>query len=133
MEARGDLVANMERANCKGVWLDVAKLTDEKETLPDVTSGTLEMVFVLAEHVIVDWMSVTTSATSAGRAVLPTTKQAVAREVRGAERCQLSVPMVLEGEDLPANAAPAPARMRRQVAGYMFGIWWKVSIIERKE
>lgn len=64
--------------------MEVAKFTEEKETAPEVTSGTLEMVVVLPQ-VIEDWTLVTAAATSAGRAVVPTTKQAFARDVRGAE------------------------------------------------
>lgn len=78
-DARGDLVANLERANWRGVCFEVAKLTEEKEVLPEVTSGTLEMVLTVEEQVMEDWIEVTTSATSAGRVVLPMTKQAFAR------------------------------------------------------
>lgn len=50
----------------------------ENVALPDVTSGTLDKVFAVAEQVTSFWIAVTTSATSPGRAVLPTTKQALA-------------------------------------------------------
>lgn len=50
---------------------------------PDVTSGTLSMV-VPDPQVTEDWMDVTESWTSCGRASLPTTKQAFWRDSRGA-------------------------------------------------
>lgn len=49
---------------------------EEKDTLPEVTSGTLESVFTVEEQVMLEPSEVTTSATSAGSVVLPTTKQA---------------------------------------------------------
>jgi hypothetical protein len=57
---------------------------EEKETAPDVTSGTPEMDLAVLEQVIDDWIWVTVVDTSAGRAVVPIMKQAFAREVRGA-------------------------------------------------
>lgn len=78
-------MANVESANCSGVCFEVAKLMEEKEVVPEVTSGTLEMVLTVLEQLMEDWMEVTTVATSAGRVVLPMTKQAFAREFRGAE------------------------------------------------
>jgi len=58
---------------------------DEKETWPDVTSGTPDMV-VVEPQVMADCMAVTTSCTSAGRAVDPAMKQGVWRVERvGAE------------------------------------------------
>lgn len=50
---------------------------------PDVTSGTLSMV-VPEPQVTEDWMDVTESWTSCGRASLPTTKHAFWRDSRGA-------------------------------------------------
>ena len=70
--------------NCSGVCEEVAKLTDEKDTAPDETSGTLERVFFAVLHLMRLWMLVTVSATSFGRTELPITKQALAwRSARG--------------------------------------------------
>lgn len=76
MLARGLAVANFESANSRGVCVDLLKSIAEKVDAPELTSGTLEIVVAVLEQVIEDWMDVTTSATSAGRAVLPMTKQA---------------------------------------------------------
>ncbi len=81
----GDDVANSDSANARGDFDDAAKLIEEKETEPAVTSGTPEIVFAEAEQVIEDWMAFTLSATSAGSVVSPMTKHAfAAREVREA-------------------------------------------------
>ena len=69
-------VANLLRAKASGVWPEVAKLTEEKETPPEETSGTLEMVLRAVLHVTRPLMLLTEVTTSAGRAVLPMTKQA---------------------------------------------------------
>jgi hypothetical protein len=56
---------------------------EEKDTPPEETSGTPERVVVEVSQVIEFWIAVTVSWTSAGRAVLPTMKQAWAwRAVR---------------------------------------------------
>jgi hypothetical protein len=65
------------RAKAKGVSGDLEKSMEEKVVRPEVTSGTLERVFAVAEQVTVFWREVATSATSAGSAVLPTRKQAL--------------------------------------------------------
>jgi hypothetical protein len=84
VEARGVAVANSLRAKASGVSFDLEKSMEEKDVRPDVTSGTLERVFAVAEQVTVFWREVATSATSAGSAVLPTRKQAAFwRELRG--------------------------------------------------
>ena len=54
VDASGEVVANSLSANCSGVCLDVAKLMDENDTAPDVTSGTPDNVLTLAEQVIDD-------------------------------------------------------------------------------
>ena len=77
MSARGEAVANSERANSRGVWEDAEKSMSEKVADPDVTSGTPDMV-VPVPQVTWSWIAVTVSWTSAGRAVLPTMKQACA-------------------------------------------------------
>jgi predicted amidohydrolase len=83
--ARGDVVTNCVRAKSRGVLSDAAKLTDENETPPDVTSGTSSMVVDVAEQVMLPWMATTLAAVSAGRVVLPMTKQALfARSTSGA-------------------------------------------------
>jgi hypothetical protein len=56
--------------------LEREKSMEEKDTAPEETSGTEERVLAVAEQVIVLAREVATSATSAGRAVLPTMKQA---------------------------------------------------------
>jgi len=111
--ASGVFVANLVRENCRAVWEEVAKLTEEKEMPPEETSGTPERVSRAALQVMRDWMSVTTSATSAGRAVLPMMKQALAcrgeREEAGAGGCQLC--FVGRGEEqgaLPPSTTLAP-------------------------
>lgn len=70
-------VANCEVANASGVSDESAKLTLEKDTPPEDTSGTPESVVVLVSQVTFPWIAVTVSWTSAGRAVLPITKQAL--------------------------------------------------------
>jgi hypothetical protein len=70
-------VANCEVANARGVSDESAKFTLEKEMPPEETSGTPESVVVLVSQVTFPWMAVTVSWTSAGRAVLPITKQAL--------------------------------------------------------
>jgi hypothetical protein len=45
-------VANLVRANCKGEEDEVAKLTLENFTPPELTSGTPESVLTAASHVI---------------------------------------------------------------------------------
>lgn len=76
-------MANSESAKARGDCADLEKSMAEKVELPEVTSGTLERVFAVAEQVMEDWIELTTSATSPGRGVLPTTKQALAwRRVR---------------------------------------------------
>lgn len=92
-------MVNLSRANCKGVWEDWEKSMLEKLTLPDVTSGTLESVFAVVEQVMLDWMVVTTSATSAGRAVVPGVKQAEDwRVVRGAAEARVARKMAVRME-----------------------------------
>lgn len=81
MEARGLAVANSLRAKASGEEEDLLKSMEEKEIEPDVTSGTLERVLAVAEQVMVFWREAATSATSAGSAVVPTTKQALAWRV----------------------------------------------------
>jgi hypothetical protein len=44
---------------------------------PEITSGTPEMVVMAVLQVIISWVAVTLSWTSAGRAVLPIMKQRV--------------------------------------------------------
>lgn len=51
MLARGDEVAKVSSANCSGVELDLEKSMLLKETLPDVTSGTLLIVVAVFEQV----------------------------------------------------------------------------------
>lgn len=77
MEARGVAVANSLSANPRGVRFESLKLMSENETSPDVTSGTLAIVLVVPQ-VTSFWMAAALSATSAGRTLLPTTKQALA-------------------------------------------------------
>lgn len=77
----GDEVANSDSAKARGDCDESAKLMEEKETEPEVTSGTPPRVFADAEHVIEDWMEFTLSSTSAGSAVLPMTKHAFAARV----------------------------------------------------
>lgn len=81
-DASGVAVANVERAKFSGVSEDWVKSMEENDIPPEETSGILEMVVWVFEQVMLDWMLVTVSWTSAGRVVLPITKQAVAREVR---------------------------------------------------
>lgn len=69
-------MANSDNAKARGDCDESAKLIEEKETEPEVTSGTPPSVLAAAEHVIEDWMEFTLSSTSAGSAVLPTTKHA---------------------------------------------------------
>lgn len=82
--ASGVAVVKVSMANCSADELDLEKSMLLNETLPEVTSGTLSMVVAVVEHVTDDWIAVTESCTSAGRAVLPTTKQAFARDSSGA-------------------------------------------------
>lgn len=74
-------VANSLSAKASGEDEEVLKSIDEKDTEPEVTSGTLERVLAVAEQVTVFWREVATSATSAGSAVVPTRKQALAWRV----------------------------------------------------
>lgn len=74
----------MSSANCRGVEEDCEKSTWLKETAPEVTSGTSEIVVSVVEQVIEDWIASTESWTSAGRVVLPITKQALAWRGSGA-------------------------------------------------
>ena len=78
MSARGSAVANSPSAKSSGVWEDREKSIAENVALPDDTSGTLESVVAVLEQVTSFWMAITVLATSAGRAVLPITKQALA-------------------------------------------------------
>lgn len=78
MDARGVSVANSERANVRGESEEAEKSMEENVVEPEVTSGTPEIVVLEVSQVMTDWMEVTTSATSAGRVVLPTMKQALA-------------------------------------------------------
>src|SRR6187549_78655 len=78
LDASGVLVANLLSANSSGVCLDVAKLMVEKAMPPETTSGTPERVVLLVSQVTTFWIEATVSDTSAGRAVLPMTKQAPA-------------------------------------------------------
>ena len=71
-------MANSERANVRGEEEDAEKSMEEKDVEPDVTSGTPESVVVDVSQVMVFWREVTTSSTSAGKAVSPTMKQAEA-------------------------------------------------------
>lgn len=82
MLARGVAVANSSSAKPRGDRLDWLKSMSEKEVVPEVTSGTEERVFAVAEQVMVLASEVATSATSAGRVSVPTTKQAVWRGLR---------------------------------------------------
>lgn len=83
-DARSAGVAKVVSAKFKGVSLEVAKLMSEKEIPPEVTSGTPLMVVVDVSQVTALMIESTLAWTSAGRAVEPITKQAVAREVSGA-------------------------------------------------
>lgn len=80
--ARGVAVANSSKAKASGERLDWLKSMDEKVVAPEVTSGTEERVFAVAEQVMVLARESATSATSAGRVSVPTTKQAVWRGLR---------------------------------------------------
>lgn len=83
--ARGVDVAKVSMANCSGLELDLEKSMLLNVAFPEVTSGTVAMVVLVVEQVTLSTMAVTESCTSAGRAVLPTTKQALAwRDSRGA-------------------------------------------------
>lgn len=84
-------VAKVSRANCSGLEPDLLKSILLNVADPDVTSGTLSMV-VPVPHVTDDWIALTESSTSAGRAVLPTTKQAFWRASSGAMRLFVSMP-----------------------------------------
>jgi hypothetical protein len=66
----------LERANSRGVWPDVAKLTEEKEIPPEETSGTPERVVREVSQVMRLAISLAMSAVSSGRAWLPMMKQA---------------------------------------------------------
>ena len=68
-------------ANCKGEELESAKLIDENETPPEVTSGTLPMVLAVPQ-VTCEASASAESCTSAGSAVLPTIKQAACLSLR---------------------------------------------------
>jgi hypothetical protein len=81
VDARGSAVANFWSANWSGVCEDLEKSTSENVAPPEETSGTPEMVLAELLQVTALWTEVTTSATSAGSAVLPTTKQALACRV----------------------------------------------------
>jgi hypothetical protein len=83
----------------------------EKLVLPEVTSGTLEIVFAVAEQVMSFWIAVTTSATSAGRTSLPTMKQAFVWRVVRAGRA------VAEERRLRRLRAVA-------VEVRILGLWW---------
>lgn len=72
------MVANSESANSRGVEDDLEKSSEEKVLVPEVTSGTPEMVVLVVSQVMSPWMAVTVSWTSAGRVVLPTMKHAFA-------------------------------------------------------
>lgn len=84
MEARGEEVAKVWSAKLRGVRLEAEKSMEEKETPPLETSGTVPIVVADRSQVTAFWMEVTEAWTSAGRAVLPTTKQALALSSRGA-------------------------------------------------
>jgi hypothetical protein len=72
-------VANVSRANCRGVDEEGAKLIDEKVRPLEVrTSGTLRMVVVVASQVMVDASASAIFCVSAGRTVFPTRKQGCA-------------------------------------------------------
>lgn len=77
-------VANFDKAKASGVSVDVEKSMEEKVWVPDVTSGTEEMVLTELEQVMEDWMEVTVSITSWGRVIEPMMKHAFARGERGA-------------------------------------------------
>lgn len=78
-DASGLFVANVVRAKLSGVREDVAKLMELKVMPPEVTSGTPAIVVLAVLQVITFWIAASVAATSAGRATLPTTKQASAR------------------------------------------------------
>lgn len=79
VEASGSAVANCVSAKFRGVEEESAKLMSENFTPPEMVSGTLPIVVVDVSQVTTFWIAITVSSTSAGRAVDPTTKQAVAR------------------------------------------------------
>lgn len=54
-------VANSERANSRGVLVDFVKSIEEKDVVPEVTSGTPEMVVLEVSQVMAPWMAVTVS------------------------------------------------------------------------
>jgi hypothetical protein len=76
--ASGVAVAKVVRTKFRGVRFEVAKSIEEKEMPPEITSGTPEMVVTAVLQVIIFWIAVTLSWTSAGRAVLPIMKQGFA-------------------------------------------------------
>jgi hypothetical protein len=75
--ASGVAVANSWSAKARGDWLEREKSMLLKDTAPLETSGTEERVFAVAEQVTVFASELATSATSAGRVVVPTMKQAL--------------------------------------------------------
>lgn len=78
MSARGVAAANSVSANSRGVRLELAKLTSEKVTPPEVTSGTPESVCTPVLQVTAPRIASTESTTDSGRTSLPMTKQALA-------------------------------------------------------
>lgn len=119
-------MANSESANVSAEVEASAKLMLEKVVEPDVTSGTLAIV-VVSEQVMLDPRAVTTSATSAGRVVDPTMKQA---DWRGTKRgtglwsVQLlcSWRMYLSEKGVPERAVPTRARVLMRVVECMFAL-----------
>lgn len=83
-DATGSAVAKVVSAKFNGVSDESAKLMLENDTPPEETSGTFPMVVVVVEQVTSSMMESTASWTSATSAVVPTTKQAVARLSLGA-------------------------------------------------
>ena len=86
------MVTNWPMEKASGDWSESAKLMEEKETPPEMTSGTFEMVVLPMLQVMLSARESAMEETSAGSSSVPMMKQGLCRLVTtGAGWCELGV------------------------------------------